>query len=127
MAAGMTMTRERRREPRAAERVPLAIRDASAELTTETNNLSASGAYCTLDRFIAPMSKLQLRFELPNQGHRPTPIRCSGVVVRVEPVISTAQQGRYHVAVLFTELAERDRAAIARFVRQRLSASSSAH
>ena len=129
MAAGMTlMTRERRREPRAAERLPLAIRDASAELTTETNNLSASGVYCTLDRFIAPMSKLELRFELPNKGHRPIPLHCAGVVVRVEPVISsTAQQGRYHVAVLFTELAERDRAAIARFVRQRLSASSSAH
>ena len=130
MAAGMTlMTRERRREPRAAERLPLAIRDASAELTTETNNLGDSGVYCTLDRFIAPMSKLELRFELPNKkGHRPIPLRCAGVVVRVEPVISsTAQQGRYHVAVLFTELAERDRAAIARFVRQRLSASSSAH
>ena len=123
----MTMTRERRREPRAAERLPLAIQDAGAELTTETHNLSASGAYCTLDRFIAPMSKLQLHFELPNKGHRPTSIRCSGVIVRVEPVISSAQQGRYHVAVLFTELAERDRAAIARFVRQRLSASSPAH
>ena len=123
----MTIARERRREPRAAERLPLAIQDAGAELTTETHNLSASGAYCTLDRFIAPMSKLQLHFELPNKGHRPTSIRCSGVIVRVEPVISSAQQGRYHVAVLFTELAERDRAAIARFVRQRLSASSPAH
>ena len=123
----MTMTRERRREPRTAERLPLAIQDASAELTTETHNISASGVYCTLDRFIAPMSKLQLRFELSNQGRRSTSIRCSGVVVRVEPAISNAQQGRYHVAVLFTELAERDRTAIARFVRQRLSASSSAH
>ena len=121
------MTRERRREPRTAEHLPLAIQDASTELTTETNNLSASGVYCTLDRFIAPMSKLQLRFELPSHGHHSTPIRCSGVVVRVEPVISSAQKGRYHVAVLFTELAERDRAAIARFVRQRLSVSSSAH
>ena len=128
MAAGMTtMTRERRHEPRVAERVPLAIRDASTELATETNNLSASGAYCTLDRFIAPMSKLQLRFELPSQGHRSTSIRCAGVVVRVEPVISNPQQGCYRVAVLFTELAERDREAIGRFVRRRLSASSSAH
>ena len=127
MATGMTMTRERRREPRAAERLSLSILDASAELSTETRNLSASGVYCTLDRFIAPMSKLQLRFELPNQGHRPISIRCSGVIVRVEPVISSVQQGQYHVAVLFTELAERDRTVIARFVRQRLSAGSSAH
>ena len=71
------------------------------------------------------MSKLQLRFELPGRQSRRS-IQCSGVVVRVEPVVANAQQGRYHVAVLFTELSERDRSLIERFVRQRLSATSSA-
>ena len=119
----MAPKRERRREPRIDERIALAIRDASAELTTETKNLSASGAYCTLDRFIPPMSKLQLRFELPNVGARRTKISCTGVVVRVEPVITNLDRGHYHVAVLFMELSVRDRAAIARFIRQRLSMS----
>ena len=113
---------ERRQDPRVNERVSLAIRDASAELVGETKNLSASGAYCTLERFIAPMTKLELKLELPNETH-PTLIRCQGVVVRVEPVVSNADRGRYHIAVLFTELKKQDRAAIERFVRQRLSAS----
>ena len=98
-----------------------AVRDADTELVGETRNISASGAYCTLDGFIAPMTKLEIRFELPNRT-RPTPVRCSGVVVRVEPVVSHAGRGRYHIAVLFTDLKTQDRAAIERFVRQRLSA-----
>ena len=118
---------ERRREPRAAERIALAVSDAGTELATETKNLSASGTYCTVDRFIAPMSKLELHFELPNHGAHPTKIRCTGVVVRVDPVITQADRGRYNVAVLFTELTQRDRAAIARFVQQRLAHASSAH
>ncbi len=115
---------ERRGAPRVAERVPLAISDAGAELATETKNLSASGAYCTVDRFIAPMSKLQLRFELPDGSRRVT-VRCVGVVVRVEPIVDTIERGRYHLGIFFTDIAERDRAAIARFVRQQLSAGSS--
>ena len=122
MASGM-MTRERRRAPRVTERIAVSIADAGAELTTHTNNLSASGTYCTLDRVIAPMSKLQLRFDLP-QGGRRVMVRCAGVVVRVDPVIASADRGRFNVAIFFTELSARNRAAIERFVRQRLAAAS---
>lgn len=120
----MARPSERRRAPRVPERVALSILDAGNELLTQTNNLSASGAYCTLDRFIAPMSKLALRFDLPN-GSRRVPVRCAGVVVRVDPVIVNADRGKYHVAIFFTELSERHRAAIGRFVRERLAAVSS--
>lgn len=118
--ASRLMAQERRKTPRITERLSLAITDASTRLDTETKNLSASGAYCTLDRFVAPMTKLQLEFELPGRA-RPTKIRCCGVVVRVEPLVANAEQGRFDTAIFFTELAERDRSAIARFVRQRLS------
>ena len=122
MASGMM--RERRRAPRIAERVVLAITDAGTELTTESHNLSTAGVYCTLDRFLAPMSKVQLHFALPN-GRGSSKVRCTGVVVRVEPVITSASRGRFNVAVFFTELSDRNRSAITRFVRQRLSAAAS--
>ena len=118
------MRQERRRVPRIAERVPVAIHDAGTELHTETNNLSVSGVYCTLDRFIAPMTKLELHCELPD-GDRHVRIRCSGVVVRVEPVVANAERGRYQVAIFFTDMAERDRSAISRFVQRRLSSTPS--
>ena len=116
--------RERRTAPRVTERVPLAIGEADGRLQTETNNLSASGAYCTLDRFIAPMTKLQLQIALPG-GARRGMIRCRGVVVRVEPVVSIPHGGRYHMAILFTDLAARDRSAIAQFVTRRLASTTS--
>lgn len=117
------MIRERRRSPRIAERVVMAITDAGTELATESHNLSTAGVYCTLDRFLAPMSKVQLRFALPN-GARSSKIRCTGVVVRVEPVIANASRGQFNVAIFFTELSDHNRSAITRFVRQRLSATS---
>ena len=121
MAAGMIppSSQERRRAPRVPERVPLAITDATAVVEAETKNLSASGVYCALERFIAPMTKLQLEFELP-QGVRPTRIQCSGVVVRVEPIITRVDRARYNTAIFFTDLVERDRMAISQFVRHRL-------
>lgn len=117
------MGQERRSAPRAAERVALAVSDTDFACTAETRNISASGAYCTVDRFIPPMTKLQLVFELP-EGSRRVKIRCTGVVVRVEPVVEEAQRGRYHIAVFFSDLSDRDRSAISRFVQQRLAAGS---
>ena len=116
-----TETSERRRAPRVSERVPLGITEGGATLTAETVNLSANGAYCTLDRFLAPMTKLQLDYELPGHTGRRVRIRCTGVVVRSEPIIVSPHQGRYHVAIFFTDLSERHRSALSRFVRQRLS------
>ena len=112
---------ERRRAPRIVERVSVALTDEGKVFHTESENLSATGVYCTLDRFMPPMTKLQVQFELPD-GARRVRVRCEGVVVRVEPIIANAERGRYHVAVFFTELTERDRAAISQFVSQRLSA-----
>ena len=119
----MTM-RERRRQPRIAERVVMDVTDAGTALTAESHNLSTAGVYCTLDRFLAPMSKVQLRFELPNGG-RTAKVQCAGVVVRVEPLVANADRGRFNTAIFFTDLSDRSRSMISRFVRQRLSAASS--
>ena len=118
------MSQERRRAPRISERVSVEISDATAECRTETTNISTVGAYCTLDRFIAPMTKLQLEFEVPN-GPRHVRIRCEGVVVRAEPVVESSERGRYHIAIFFSEMTDRGRAVISQFVRERLSAGSS--
>ena len=123
MATRLMRGQERRRAPRVAERVSVALTEEGKAFQAESENLSAAGVYCTLDRFLPPMTKLQLQFELPD-GARRVRVRCEGVVVRVEPIIASAERGRYHVAVFFTELAERDRSAISRFVSQRLSARS---
>ncbi len=122
-----TEAAERRRAPRVSECVPLGITEDGTTFKAETVNLSATGAYCTLDRFLAPMTKLQLDYELPDPAGgrtgvgRCVRIRCTGVVVRSEPVIVSPDKGRYRVAIFFTDLSERNRSALSRFVRQRIS------
>lgn len=118
--ATRVMPVERRRAQRLPAQVPCSITDVGGAFSAQTENLSASGLYCTLDHFIAPMSKLEIALELPN-GPRPIHMRCHGVVVRTQPVVATIGRGRYQIAVLFTEVTERDRRAIARFVQRRLS------
>ena len=116
--------RERRQAPRIDERVSVALSGEGATLQAESENLSAVGVYCKLDRFLRPMTKLQVQFELPD-GARRVRVRCEGVVVRVEPIVADAKRGFYHVAVFFTDLTDRDRSAISRFVSRRLAARAS--
>ena len=119
MASGMTPP-ERRAAPRVAERIRFALTQDGSVLEAETRNLSTSGAYCTASRFLAPMTKLQVQVDLPG-GARRTTVRCTGVVVRVEPVVATPDRGEFHLAIFFSDLSERDREAIAHFVRTRLA------
>ncbi len=123
MAAGMSSnpSMERRRAPRLNTRLPLSLGDRAGELLTTTHNLSASGAYCTVRKFLAPMTKLQVRLELPGD-HRPVPIECQGVVVRVEPPEPVSRRSTYRVAIFFNDLSERNRDGLAQFVQARLTA-----
>lgn len=111
---------ERRRAPRVKERLLLALTEGASTFQAHLHNLSATGAYCALDRFLPPMTKLEVQCVLLN-GSQPTHIRCTGVVVRVEPVVANVERPSYHVAIFFTELSEQGRAAIEQFVRDRLS------
>ena len=119
--AARVMSQERRNAPRVDEHLSIAISGDGHIAQAQTQNLSTAGAYCTIDRFIPPMTKLELAFELPD-GTRRVRITGSGVVVRTEPIIADAQRGGYHLAIYFSEMSERHRAAISKFIRQRLSA-----
>ena len=114
------MTRiERRGSPRVAHRLPLTIHHGIGEVVIQTKNLSSSGAYCTLRRFLAPMTKLQIRLAIPGSPHH-TPISCRGVIVRTEPAKARPRCRRYHVAIFFHELADHDRSVLARYVQHHL-------
>ncbi len=118
MAAGINP--ERRAAPRVSERIQFAITQDGSLIEAETNNLSISGAYCTTNRFIPPMTKLQVQFELPD-GSKRTTVHCSGVVVRMEPIVSSPERGSYHIAIFFSDISEQGRNTIAQFVRARLA------
>ncbi|MBI4597970.1 MAG: PilZ domain-containing protein [Candidatus Omnitrophica bacterium] len=118
------MKQERRGHPRIPEQVELSLQHDRAALQAETKNLSASGVYCMVDSFLPPMTKLQVDFALPH-GASAARIRCTGVVVRVDPILSSLDRWRYSIGIFFSDLSDRDRSAIAHYVKQRLSQAAS--
>ena len=108
---------ERRNAPRISTKLPVSIVHGKNVLTAQTRNLSASGVYCTLRRFVKPMTKLSIWLEIPRRP-KPLRLRCQGVVVRVEPPRATPRRSTYQIAIFFNDLAERDRSLIAQYVQQ---------
>jgi hypothetical protein len=107
---------ERRKHPRVANNVPLKICREDGDIITETGNISRSGAYCKVSKYIEPMTKLKTYLLLPvKRGSRKTTkkISCEGVVVRTE---SVPGQDYYNVAIFFNDISQKDADIIADYV-----------
>jgi len=107
---------ERRKDPRLENNIPVKICQEGGDLVTETQNVSRSGAYCRVNQYIEPMTKLKIHLLLsfPKSGKGVTKkISCEGVVVRSEPALD---DGKYHIAVFFSDITKRDAECITDYV-----------
>jgi hypothetical protein len=107
---------ERRQHPRVEKNVPLKISTAEVDLVTETKNLSRTGVYCRVNKFIEPMTKLKIHLLLPvKRGTKTTTkkITCSGVIVRTETITPNSE---YSVAIYFNDLPSRDADSITDYI-----------
>ncbi len=113
---------ERRKRPRADARLSMRVEGAhesdSAQIVTESQNISASGVYCTSSHYLAPLSKVALTIVLPKlPGGRGAKelIKCNGIVVRCDSTPKKADRS-YELACMFSGLDEGRRALIEEFV-----------
>lgn len=107
---------ERRRHFRLEKAVPLKISGGDADIVTETLNISSSGAFCLLNKHLAPMTKLKLSFLLPLKRNNKVVnkrISCEGVVVRSQ---SAVDQDSFQTAIFFSDIMPRDSQIIHEFV-----------
>lgn len=113
---------ERRRTTRADARLSMRVEGSAQEsvdgqIVTESQNISASGVYCTSTHYMAPLSKVALTIVLPRvPGGRTTKelIKCEGIVVRCEQTATKRGERPFELACMFSGL-ETD-------VRQRIDA-----
>jgi hypothetical protein len=113
---------EKRRHPRIDNNVPLKISMPDADLVTETKNISCSGVYCRVSKFLEPMNKLQITLLLPirRSGKLVTKkILCGGVVVRTENIPG---EDAFNTAIFFNDIHPRDSRILAKFVDSVLAA-----
>ena len=106
---------ERRRSARADASLSMRVegRPQDGELTqivTESQNISASGVYCTSPHYLAPLSKVALTIVLPSRARRAglggpqRLLKCDGVVVRCLPVDGGARRNAFELACSFIAL-----------------------
>ena len=107
---------ERRGDPRLENNIPVKICQEGGDLVSETQNISRSGTYCRVEKFIAPMAKLKIHLLLssPKEGKKSAKkVSVKGVVVRSERV----KDGKgYHLAIFFSDIAKRDAETITDYV-----------
>lgn len=107
---------ERRKDPRLGNNIPIRISQDDGDVVTETGNISRSGLYCKINRYIEPMTKLKICLLLPlrkNGKDVTKQILAQGVVVRAEQI---AQTDEHNIAIFFNEIAQRDAESIADYV-----------
>jgi len=111
---------EKRRHPRIFKKVPIKVRLDSCDVVTETQNISLSGAYCEVDKYITPMTKIDLIMLLPiKQGGAKVvtkKVNCTGVVVRSEK--SQTKEGKFNIALYFTDMKKADMNTVARYIKE---------
>jgi hypothetical protein len=112
----MHSMQERRQSIRLDNNIPIKICQEDGDLVTETGNISRSGAYCRVNRYIEPMTKLKVHLLLPirKKGKDVTKkISCHGVVVRTEPALGKED---YNIAIFFNEMAQKDAQCISDYI-----------
>ena len=118
---------ERRAQPRFDVALPLRIGTDDFQFATDTKNLSSSGIYCSVDRFVPVMTKLSLKLRIPLiEKNRKVEkgVDCQAVVVRISPESAQAQSQPYQVGLFFTQIEDDDRQLINQYLRQAFFAGS---
>lgn len=115
---------ERRRYPRIEKSLLFRIAANGYDFTTSTQNISCIGAYCHVDKYIPPFTKVMVKLTLPimtNNGNKSCDVECKGVVVRSED----KNKGGFNIAIFFSEIKNSQRQKISQYISQFLPKKSS--
>jgi len=115
------MVEEKRRYPRLNKVLPLKISSQDFDIVTQTKNLSCIGAFCSINTYLAPMTKLKITLLLPEKKDSLTSksskkVSCMGVVVRIEET----HHSNYNIAIFFEQIKERERLKLERYIQEHL-------
>lgn len=112
----MNMMSERRKHPRLENNIPVKISSEEFDVVTETFNLSCSGAYCSVKKYLEPMTKLDIHLLVPLRRRNKLitkKISCQGIIVRIE---SQHAQDGFNAAIYFNDIKDKDRKSLSEYV-----------
>jgi hypothetical protein len=107
---------ERRLHPRIESKLPIKLAVNGYDFTTSTENLSCLGAYCRINKYMPPFTKVMVKLSLPinteKQQTTPSQMECKGVVVRTED----EPKGGFNIAIFFNEIKELQKKRITQYI-----------
>ncbi|UCC95577.1 MAG: PilZ domain-containing protein [Candidatus Omnitrophota bacterium] len=109
---------ERRKYPRITRTLPLKLSDSEFDVLTESKNISGCGVYCSVDKSIPIMTKLDIVLLVPirkSRGRVVKKINCCGVLVRSEYLKDNGKHS-YTVGIYFNEISEKDRKVLLSYI-----------
>ncbi|MFA5115238.1 MAG: PilZ domain-containing protein [Candidatus Omnitrophota bacterium] len=105
---------ERRRYPRIKKKLDFRVAADGYRFVTTTKDISCIGAYCHIDKYIPPFTKVALGLAMPvKNSHSDGKVSCQGVIVRTE---DERQGGGFNIAIFFNQINESQRKKIASYV-----------
>ena len=113
----MTRGRERRVHFRLDHKLPVQIIANGYDFATETKNVSCLGAYCRINKYVPPFTRVEVKLDLPiaaKQEKKTHAVNCKGVIVRTED----EREGGFNIAVFFNNIKEDQRKIITRYIKQ---------
>lgn len=115
--------KERRLHPRLVQNLPINVAANGYDFITFTQNVSCVGAYCQINKYVPPFTRVKIKLNLPiatNGIKDNCEVECYGVIVRTEDAAS----GGFNIAIYFNEIKDRPRQKIAQYVTQCLPGNS---
>ena len=111
------LSTERRQHPRIDQELPIKVAANGYDFITSTQNISCVGAYCHINKYVPPFTKVMVKLSLPIadfNGSKTYNVDCKGVVVRTEDEHS----GGFNVAIFFNQITDSQRKKISEYIRQ---------
>lgn len=106
--------------------LPLNIGDGKELIKSTTKNISCSGLYCQVNKYIPVMTKIQIAMDLwviENGKKAKKSLVTNAVVVRIEPEEEQPDINKYYIGLFFLGLIKEHRDLIALYIEQTFLAS----
>ncbi len=116
---------ERRANPRLEQSLPFKVAANGYDFSTTTENISCLGAYCSINKYVPPFTRVSVKLTLPiksKESARRCTIDCQGTIVRTED----KDKDSFNIAIFFSRINNSQRKVINEYINQFLPQSPSA-
>ncbi len=110
-----TLKSDKRLHPRVEKAFPVKIAVNGYDFTTNTENISRTGTYCRINKYIPPFTKVSIKLILKGMGPKKehaVSVECKGVVVRSDD----SPDGSFNIAIFFNDIKESECKKLAQYL-----------